>query len=78
MTRMATAALLRENLMKAGAEYKKMLDDHQRDSENYDKPDYDMKMEALLKLLNREIPLKAHAHRADDILTALRIARNSG
>ncbi|NLK87890.1 MAG: amidohydrolase [Clostridiaceae bacterium] len=77
MTRMATAALLRENLMKA-AEYKKMLDDHQRDSENYDKPDYDMKMEALLKLLNREIPLKAHAHRADDILTALRIAKEFG
>lgn len=77
MTRMATAALLRENLMKA-VEYKKMLDDHKRDSENFDKPDYDMKMEALLKVLNREIPLKAHAHRADDILTALRIAKEFG
>ena len=32
-------------------------------------------MEILVKVLNREIPLKAHAHRADDILTALRIAR---
>ncbi len=77
MTRMATAALLRENLKKA-AEYKKMLEDHARDSENFDKPDYDMKMEALLKVLNREIPLKAHAHRADDILTALRIAKEFG
>ncbi len=77
MTRMATAALLRESLMKA-QEYKKMLDDHERDSENFDKPDYDMKMEALLKVLKGEIPLKAHAHRADDILTALRIAKEFG
>ncbi len=74
MTRMATAAILRENLLKAG-EYKQMLDDYSRDSENNEKPDYDMKMEALLKVLNNEIPLKAHAHRADDILTAIRIAR---
>src|SRR5690606_34943505 len=65
MTRMATAALLRENLMKA-VEYKKMKEEYERDSENSDKPDYDMKMEALLKVLNGEIPLKAHAHRADD------------
>jgi len=74
MTRMATAAILRESLLKAG-EYKQMLDDYSRDSENNDKPDYDMKMEALMKVLKGEIPLKAHAHRADDILTAIRIAR---
>lgn len=74
MTRMATAAILRESLLKAG-EYKQMLDDYSRDSENHDKPDYDMKMEALMKVLNGEIPLKAHAHRADDILTAIRIAK---
>lgn len=77
MTRMATAALLRESLMKA-QEYKKMKEDYERDSENFDKPDYDMKMEALLKVLNGEIPIKAHAHRADDILTAIRIAREFG
>lgn len=77
MTRMATAALLRENLMKA-KEYKKMKEDYERDSENFDKPDYDIKMEALLKVLNDEIPLKAHAHRADDILTAIRIAKEFG
>jgi imidazolonepropionase-like amidohydrolase len=74
MTRMATAAILRESLMKA-MEYKQMQDDYQQDSESFDKPDYDMKMEALQKVLRREIPIKAHAHRADDILTALRIAR---
>ena len=74
MTRMATAAILRESLMKA-REYKQMLDDFTNDSENNDKPDFDMKMEALIMVLNGEIPLKAHAHRADDILTAIRIAR---
>ncbi len=77
MTRMATAAILRESLMKA-REYKHMLDDYERDSEEHDKPDYDMKLEALLKVLNGEIPVKAHAHRADDILTALRIAKEFG
>jgi imidazolonepropionase-like amidohydrolase len=74
MTRMATAAILRESLMKA-KEYRQMLDDFERDSENFDKPDYDMKLEALMRVLKGEMPLKAHAHRTDDILTALRIAK---
>jgi imidazolonepropionase-like amidohydrolase len=44
--------------------------------ENPDKvPDFDIKMEALAKVIKKEIPLKAHVHRADDILTALRIAK---
>lgn len=73
-TRMATAALLRESLMRA-SEYKQQLEDYYRDSENHDKPDFDMKLEALVKVLRKEIPLKAHAHRADDILTAIRIAK---
>jgi len=49
-----------------------------KNPEENDKPEYDMKMEALLKVLNREIPIKAHAHRADDILTAIRIAKEFG
>ncbi len=73
-TRMATAAILRENLMKA-KEYKELLEEYNNDRENVDKPEYDMKFEALLKVLNKEIPIKAHAHRADDILTAIRIAK---
>ncbi|MCX7711024.1 MAG: amidohydrolase [Clostridia bacterium] len=77
MTRMATAALLRESLLKA-KEYKEMLDEYNADKEENDKPEYDMKMEALVKVLNKEIPLKAHAHRADDIITALRIAKEFG
>ncbi len=38
-------------------------------------PTYDMKMEALIPVLKKEIPLKAHAHRADDIFSAIRIAK---
>ncbi|WP_010246736.1 amidohydrolase [Acetivibrio cellulolyticus] len=73
-TRMATAAILRESLLKA-KEYKELLDEYNNDKENVDKPEYDMKFEALLKVLNKEIPVKAHAHRADDIITAIRIAK---
>ncbi len=42
------------------------------------RPKFDMKSEALIPVLKREIPLKAHAHRADDIMTALRIAKEFG
>ena len=71
-TRMQTAAYLRETLMKT-KEYmaKKALagDDISK------QPAYDMKLEAMIPVLEKKIPLKTHAHRADDILTALRIAR---
>jgi len=77
MTRMATAGLLRESLMKA-REYKTLLDKYNADSENNDKPEYDIKLEALVGVLEGKIPLKAHAHRADDILTAIRVAKEFG
>ena len=71
-TRMGTAAILRENLFKA----KMYIEKQNKSKENPDKiPDFDIKMEALAKVIRKEIPLKAHAHRADDILTALRIAK---
>ncbi|HHV95122.1 MAG TPA: amidohydrolase [Clostridiaceae bacterium] len=73
-TRMATAAILRENLIKA-QEYKKLKEESEKDKSAKEKFKYDMKMEALVKVLNGEIPIKAHAHRADDILTAIRIAK---
>ncbi|NMB97754.1 MAG: amidohydrolase family protein [Clostridiaceae bacterium] len=76
-TRMATAAILRENLIKA-REYKKSKEESEKDKSEKGKFEYDMKMEALVKVLDREIPLKAHAHRADDILTAIRIAKEFG
>jgi imidazolonepropionase-like amidohydrolase len=71
-TRMATAAILRETLFKAKEYYEKV---QLAEKEGKDKPAFDMKMEALLPVLKKEIPLKAHAHRADDIFTAIRIAK---
>ena len=38
-------------------------------------PEYDIKYESLIPVLKKEIPLKAHAHRADDMFTAIRIAK---
>ena len=71
-TRMATAAILRETLYKA-KEYAGKLEEAKEDPSK--KPGMDMKMEALLPVIRKEIPLKAHAHRADDIFTAIRIAK---
>ena len=67
ITRMATASLLRELLFKA----KRYL----QAKEDGKDPTFDMKLEAMIPVLKKEIPLKAHAHRTDDILTAIRIAQ---
>ena len=72
VTRMAIAALLREQLFKA-KRYAAEVEAAEKDPEKT-RP-FDMQLEALLPVIRKEIPLKAHAHRADDILTALRIAR---
>ena len=66
-TRMATAALLRKTLYEAW-QYKK-----DKESKKLEKEDFEM--EPWLPVLARQIPMKAHAHRADDILTAIRIAK---
>lgn len=70
-TRMATAALLRETLTKAKF-YKAKKEKALKGGELFEE---DFKLEALIPVLERKIPLKAHAHRADDILTAIRIAK---
>lgn len=72
-TRMATAALLRELLFKAREYMEKKEKAAQK--EDGKAPDFNMKLEAMIPVLKKEIPLKAHAHRADDIFTAIRIAR---
>lgn len=69
--RMTTAAKLREMLFNA-QDYLKRKEAAEDDSKL---PKFDMKMEALIPVLKGEIPLKAHAHRADDICTAIRIAK---
>ena len=66
-TRMATAAMLRELLFKAKA--------YQQEKDAGKEPKFDMKLEAMLPVMRKESPLKAHAHRADDILTSIRIAK---
>lgn len=71
MTRMATASILRETLFKA----KSYLEKKENAEEPSKMPEFDMKMEALIPVLKKEIPVKAHAHRADDIFTSLRIAK---
>lgn len=74
-SRMSTAAKLREALMKA-QEY-----DAKKQAAGDDpakRPPLDIKLEALLPVLHGEVPLKAHAHRADDIFTAIRIAKEFG
>lgn len=71
-TRMGTAAVLREALYKA-AEY---LKKQEKAMDNPDKaPERDLKHEALGKVITGEMPLIVHAHRADDIMTALRVAK---
>ena len=70
VTRMSIAAKLREELMKA-REYQRKVNENPETV-----PDF--RYECWLPVLEREIPLKAHAHRADDILTAIRIAKEFG
>ena len=67
ITRMATAALLRELLFKTR--------NYVQAKEAGKEPNFDMKLEAMIPVIKKEIPLKAHAHRADDIFTAIRIAK---
>ena len=74
-TRMSTAAFLRGALMQAkdyGARKQAANGDVTK------MPAYNQKLEALLPVLAGEIPLKAHAHQANDIFTALRIAHEFG
>lgn len=73
ITRMGTAALIREQLKKA-VRYQTALNRSQN-SDDIDPPEYDIKCEALLPLLRRECKAFFHAHRADDILTAIRLSK---
>ena len=66
-TRMQISALLRETLAKT----KEYMEKKEAGKEVA----YDQKLEAMIPVVKREIPLKCHAHRADDILTVIRIAK---
>lgn len=73
-TRLGTAAVIRSALVQAQNYMKKL--DNQADGEGF--VERDLKLEALAKVLSREIPWRQHSHRADDIMTALRIAEEFG
>jgi imidazolonepropionase-like amidohydrolase len=68
-TRMGTAAVIREALFNARAYMAKQA----RAADDAEPPDEDLKLEAIALALRRTIPARIHAHRADDILTALRL-----
>ncbi len=71
-TRMATAALMRKALIEA-QEYNEKLEKGNADPEKM--PERNLGKEILARVIRRELPMKIHAHRADDILTAIRICR---
>ena len=83
-TRMGNAGILREWLTKAQAymakkaKHEQKLADFNAGVEDAKEPDpfeIDLKLEALAMVLTKEIPAHIHAHRADDIMTAIRIAK---
>ena len=69
-TRMGVAGLLRGSLQKA-VEYR----DKQRQSDDQSNSAVDFGMETIGRVISGEMPLRAHAHRLDDIATAVRIAK---
>lgn len=74
-SRMSTASKLRIMLEKT----KEYMEKREAAGEDIAKrPAYDPKLEAMIPVIKGELPLKAHAHRADDIFTAIRIAREYG
>lgn len=70
-TRMSVASMLREELFVA-AQYKNQKEKAQIENKTFEK---DFKLESWMPVLEKKIPLKAHVHRTDDILTAIRIAK---
>jgi imidazolonepropionase-like amidohydrolase len=77
-TRLGTAAVIRSALVDA-ANYARRIESEQSKPEAERKPvDRDLKLEALGRVLRREIPWRQHCHRADDIATAIRIAEEFG
>jgi len=78
-TRMATAAMIRENLKKA-VKYAEAMDKAHaepvdEEDDIPDEPEYDAKNDALMPVVKGELAAHFHAHRADDIFTAIRIAK---
>jgi len=77
-TRLGTAAVIREALVQAGNYLAKLAAAEQKPSSEREPVGRDLGLEALGRVLRREIPWRQHCHRADDIATAIRISREFG
>ncbi len=75
-TRMASAALMREWLMKA-KDYHEQFHAYKNGEEDAKKPTFDMKLHSLMRVFDGML-VKIHAHRSDDIMTAIRISKEFG
>lgn len=74
ITRMGTAGLIREHIEKS-KRYLEDIQKHKKDPDNNDLPEYDAKLEAMIPVLLKKQKAFFHCHRADDIMTAMRIAK---
>ena len=77
-TRMGVAACLREQLLGAQNYARHLEHQAEKEEKERDPLERDFAKEALLRVLTREVPLRIHAHRGDDMATGLRIAREFG
>lgn len=87
-SRMGTAYLIRKTFyevieyQKEWDHHKKLVEEENKKPENERKPlkdpKFDLGKEALIKVLNKEIPIRCHAHRMDDIRTAIRLSEEFG
>jgi len=68
-TRMGNAAVLRDTLTR-GLNYIRKMEKSEKEDDLFE---VDLKLEPVARVLRREMPLRLHAHRADDIQTALRV-----
>jgi len=76
-TRMGVAGVLREWLSRAIL-YSEKKESALAQKDPIKMPDRDPRLEALVPVIKKEIPLRAHAHRADDVATAVRICEEFG
>lgn len=77
-TRLGTAAVIRGALVDASNYLQRLAAEESKPQAERKPVDRDLKLEALGRVLRREIPWRQHCHRADDIVTALRIAAEFG
>jgi len=77
-TRLGTAAVIRTALVDAGNYLARLEAVERKPEADRDPVSRDLKLEALGRVLRREIPWRQHCHRADDIATAIRIADEFG